>query len=269
MAEMRLQRFLAQAGVASRRRAEELILAGRVKVNNRVVRELGTKVDPRRDRIDFEGTRLVAEDHVWLLLNKPGGTISTVSDPEGRETVLDLVGNQGVRLYPVGRLDYHTEGVLLLTNDGELANALMHPRNQVQRVYHVKIRGLLAVARLDELRQGVVVDGHKVAALRVVVIGDTGKHTWVEVILGEGRNRQIHGMMEAIDCTVLKLVRVAYAGMTVEGLPPGRYRALTQGEVNQLRAMVKLSGQTQRREARTPARQTRARSPRKRPTRRR
>lgn len=266
MAEVRLQRYLAQAGVASRRKAEELILAGRVKVNGRVVRELGSKVDTVEDRVDFDGHRLVAEDHVWILLNKPDGTVSTASDPEGRKTVLDLVGGQGVRLYPVGRLDYHTEGALLLTNDGALAAALMHPRNQVARIYHVKLRGIIDPLRLDDLREGVTItdeDGRKrskVAADQVAIRNTTGRHTWLEVTLREGRNRQIHRMMEAVGFQVIKLIRVSYAGLTTEGLPPGRYRALSQTEVNQLRALVNLPGETKRRaeasqtrSARTPA----------------
>ena len=261
MAEIRLQRFLAQAGLASRRKAEELILAGRIKVNGRVIRELGTKVEPRRDRVEFDGERMVAEDHVWLLLNKPHGTVSTVDDPEGRKTVLDLVGNQGVRLYPVGRLDYHTEGVLLLTNDGELAAALMHPRNQVARVYHVKLRGIIDPLKLDELRDGVSLgaDEPRAVADQVAIRNTTGTHTWIHLTLHEGRNRQIHRMMEAVGWTVIKLVRVAYAGLTPEGLPPGRFRSLSQTEVNDLRALVKLPGETSRRDARPQGRQTRRR----------
>jgi 23S rRNA pseudouridine2605 synthase len=260
VAEIRLQRFLAQAGVASRRKAEELITAGRITVNGKVVRELGTKVDPRRDRVQFDGKRLQPEDHVWLLLNKPTRTVTTVNDPEDRPTVMELLGNQGVRLYPVGRLDYHTEGVLLLTNDGELAHALMHPRNQVPRVYHVKLKGIVAPGVLDRLRSGVSLDGEKVKAEKLSIIGDTGKHTWIELTLREGRNRQVHRMMEAVECAVLKLVRVAYAGLTVEDLPPGRYRALTQAEVNELRKLAQLPKETKRRSARKPGRQNRRRA---------
>lgn len=268
MAEVRLQRYLAQAGVASRRKAEELILAGRVKVNGRVVRELGSKVDTTKDRVDFDGHRLVTEDHVWILLNKPDGTVSTASDPEGRKTVLELVGSQGVRLYPVGRLDYHTEGVLLLTNDGALAAALMHPRNQVARIYHVKLRGIIDPLRLDDLREGVTItdnEGRKrsrVAADQVAIRNTTGRHTWLEVTLREGRNRQIHRMMEAVGFQVIKLIRVSYAGLTTEGLPPGRYRALSQTEVNELRALVNLPGETKRRDEASLARSSRTPAPR-------
>ena len=255
MTEMRLQRFMAQAGIASRRKAEELIEAGRVKVNGRVVRELGVRINPLTDRVDFDGSRLVAEDHQWLLLNKPDKTVSTVSDPEGRETVLDVVGSQGARLYPVGRLDYHTEGVLLLTNDGELANALMHPRNQIARIYHVKVKGIIDPDVLETLRQGVKIDERvTVSAKKAMLLGNTGKHTWVEVTLTEGRNRQIHRMMEAVNLEVLKLIRVSYAGLTTEDIPPGKHRSLTQAEINQLRAMVKLAGETRREPTNQPRR---------------
>lgn len=258
MPEIRLQRFLAQAGAASRRKAEELILAGRVRVNGRVVRLLGTKVDPAADKVELDRRRLYVEDHAWILLNKPAGTVSTADDPEGRTTVLELVGEQGVRLYPVGRLDYHTEGVLLLTNDGELANALMHPRNQVPRIYHVKVKGIIDPDLLDRLREGVVLQDTGERAKAVAgILGTTGKHTWIEITLREGRNRQIHRMLDAVDLTVLKLIRVAYAGLTAEGLPPGRFRSLTQGEINQLRAEAKLPSETRRKVAKKPGRRTR------------
>jgi 23S rRNA pseudouridine2605 synthase len=258
MAEMRLQRFLASAGVASRRKAEEYILAGRVTVNGEVVTTLGTKVDPTKDRVNYEGQRVMTEDHVWLLLNKPTGCVSTVDDPEGRETVLDIVGPQGVRVYPVGRLDYHTEGVLLLTNDGDLAHALMHPKNQIPRVYHVKVKGIFDPARLDPLRQGVILDTGETVRAQVGILSFTDRHTWLEMVLREGRNRQIHRMLEANEMMVLKLIRVSYGDLTVEGLRPARYRALTQAEVNKLRAMVNLRGETRRAEAKKPGRRQRS-----------
>ncbi|MCA9673174.1 MAG: rRNA pseudouridine synthase [Myxococcales bacterium] len=247
MSEMRLQRFLAQAGVASRRASEALIEAGRVAVNGKVVRELGTKVDPERDRVTFDKRRVLAQDHVWLLLNKPDATVSTASDPEGRTTVLDVVGSQGVRLFPVGRLDFHTQGALLLTNDGELAAALLHPSKKLPRIYHVKVQGQLTPADLAPLRDGVVLDdGKRAAADNVLIIGSTGKHTWLEMMLRQGLNRQIHRMMEAIDRRVLRLIRVSFAGLTVEGLAPGEHRPLTQREVNELRAALSLPGETKR-----------------------
>lgn len=245
-ADLRLQVFLAQAGIASRRQAEKYILDGRVKVNGKVVRELGTKINPQKDQVDFNGTRVVAENHVWVLLNKPDGTVSTVSDPEGRPTVLDIVGNYGVRLYPVGRLDYHTEGVLLLTNDGQLANALMHPRQQVPRVYHVKIKGDISVDALDQLREGVRLDTGETVKAETFVLGNTEKNTWIQMTLRQGLHHQIHRMIEVVGTSVLKLVRVAYANLTTDGLRPGEHRLLSQGEINELRELVKLPQETQR-----------------------
>lgn len=263
MAEIRLQRFLAQAGFASRRRCEGLIAAGKVRVNGTIVRELGTKVDPGRDRVTCDGQRVVAEDKMWLLLNKPRGCVSTASDPQARQTVLDLVGEQGVRLYPVGRLDYHTEGVILLTNDGELANALMHPRRGIARVYHVKLRGIIDPDELDPLRRGVALETGETVSAEVRGLGTTEKHSWVEMTIHQGRNRQIHRMIEAIGGTVLKLVRVSYAGLTAEGVRPGRYRALSQGEINALRKLAGLEGSTKRAGARLPGRRSRRRGSRR------
>jgi len=226
-------------------------------VNGQVVRELGTSVDPRRDEVTCDGTRVVLEDRVWILLNKPDKTVSTVDDPEGRPTVIDLVGNQGVRLYPVGRLDYHTEGVLLLTNDGDLANSLMHPRNKIQRVYQVKLRGMVEPTDLDRLRNGVTLDDGKQVAAPVHILGTTEKHTWIEMTLTQGLNRQVHRMIDAIGGVVLRLIRVSYAGLTAEGLKPGHYRALTQSEVDALRTAAKLKRETVRAEATVPGRRTR------------
>ena len=244
--KVRLQRFLAQAGVASRRRSEELIQAGKVKVNNKVVKELGTRVDPRRDRVYYAGRRVLPEEHVWLLLNKPDGTVSTVSDPEGRQTVMDIIGPQHVRLYPVGRLDYHTQGALLLTNDGDLANALSHPRGKLPRVYHVKLRGDVNPDDMDTLRQGVTLDTGETVKAQVAILGTTGLHTWIEMTLTQGLNRQVHRMVDCIGGTVLKLTRVAYGPLTVEDLPPGKNRLLGQTEIDKLRSAVNLSGQTRR-----------------------
>jgi 23S rRNA pseudouridine2605 synthase len=257
---VRLQRFLAQAGIASRRRSEELILAGRVAVNGQIVRELGREVDPTVDSVSFDGERLVTEERVWILLNKPDSVVSTASDPEGRKTVLDLVGSQGARLYPVGRLDYHTEGVILLTNDGELAHKLMHPSSRIPRVYEVKLRGIVDPEDLDRLRAGVTLDtGEKVVAQNVHVLGTTERNTWIEITIAQGLNRQIHRMIECIGGTVLRLIRVSYAGLTVKGLRPGHYRALTQAELDELRAAVKLKGETVRSEAAPPGRRARSR----------
>jgi len=234
---IRLQRFLAQAGIDSRRKCETLITAGRVRVNGKVVRELGTKVDPHHDRVHYEGQRVMPEEIVWYALYKPDKVVCTLDDPQGRETVIDVLGERGVRLFPVGRLDYHTQGLILLTNDGELAGALAHPRSSIPRTYHVKIKGTLDGRQLESLREGVELDGRVVKA-RTVVMGDTGLHDWLEMELTSGLNHQIHRMLEAVGGKVLKIIRISFGTITVEGLRPGRHRRLTQKELDTLRDAV-------------------------------
>lgn len=238
MAEkIRLQRYLAQAGVASRRKCEELIVAGRVRLNGRVVSELGTQVDPRHDRVDLDGKRVVAEQPVYLLLNKPKGTVTTLADPDGRATVMSLIKGVRERVFPVGRLDFNTEGVLVLTNDGELANALMHPRSEVEKIYHVKLRGRVEPDTVERLRAGVTLDdGSRTAPAEVQLLkpSEGGNNTWLEIAIHEGKNRQIHRMAEAVGHQVAKLERVRYAGLDTEGLRPGKWRHLTPAEVKGL-----------------------------------
>jgi 23S rRNA pseudouridine2605 synthase len=240
---MRLQRFLAQGGVASRRHCEKLITDGKVRVNGQVVTELGTKVDPDADKVVVDGRRILVERPAYLLLHKPRGYVTTADDPEGRPTVMELIRRRGERggqrLYPVGRLDFNTEGVLLLTNDGDLAFALMHPRHGIEKTYHAKLQGELTVPEIEQLRAGVTLDdGTVTRPAGVHVVGDTGKHTWLEITLREGKNRQIHRMAESIGRRLLKLTRVAYAGLTVEGLRPGHWRPLSPAEVEALREAV-------------------------------
>lgn len=241
--KIRLQRFMAQAGVASRRKCEQLISAGQVKVNGKVVVELGTRVDPRNDKVYYAGLRVMAQQHVWLVMNKPVKTVCTASDPEGRQTVLDLLGYQQTRIYPVGRLDYHTQGVLLLTNDGDLAAALAHPRNALPRVYHVKLRGIADPDDLDRLREGVRLDTGETVKALVHIMGSTGQHTWIQMTLTQGLNHQIHRMVDAIGGTVLKLIRVSFGPLDADGLRPGKYRNLTQAEIKALRTAVNLGPQ--------------------------
>ena len=238
---MRLQRFMAQAGVASRRKAEELITAGRVRVNGKVVTELGTKVDPRKDQVTVGDKHLAVEQHVYLLLHKPRGYVTTLSDPEGRPTVMELLKNVAVRLYPVGRLDFNTEGVLLLTNDGDLAHALMHPSGEVEKTYEVKLRGVALPDVVESFRKGVTLDdGSRTAPAKVSAMGPTegGSNSWLEVTIHEGKNRQIHRMAEALGHQVAKLQRVRYAGLELGALRPGSYRALAEREVDGLRRLV-------------------------------
>jgi len=234
--KMRLQRFLAQAGIASRRKAEELIVDGKVRVNGRPATELGTKVDPDRDKIVVAGKRVQAQPQAHILLCKPKGYVSTLSDPEGRKTVMELLGERGRGLYPVGRLDYHTDGVLLLTNDGDLAHALMHPSRSVPKKYHAKLKGDVTAETIQRLRDGVTLDdGHKTREAEVRLLARTGKHTWLEITIKEGHNRQIHRMAEAVGHALLKLSRVAYGGIDVGSLKPGDWRPLKPAEVDSLR----------------------------------
>jgi 23S rRNA pseudouridine2605 synthase len=231
MAQERLQKVVARAGIASRRAAEELILKGRVRVNGATVVTLGTKVDPRTDRVEVDGRRLVAEAPLYLLLHKPRGVVSTVHDPEGRPTVRELTKAVSERVFPVGRLDYHTSGALLLTNDGEFCDALIHPKRDVPKTYVVKVQGEMKEADRQRWEEGVTIDGQKTRAAEVFVLRRESGKTWVEVTLYEGRNQQIRKMGEAIGFPVMRLARTAFAGITTEGLRPGEYRALSREEL--------------------------------------
>src|SRR5208337_1781640 len=225
----RLQKIIAAAGIASRRKAEELISAGHVKVNGTVVTELGTKADPDIDHIRVDGKLLQgAQLHVYLLLNKPKGYVTTVSDPENRPTVMQLLRGGKKRVYPVGRLDYASEGLLLLTNDGALANKLMKAASQVPKTYLVKVAGVPTTEGLEKLRGGVSIateDGRRVKE---------ATNPWYEVTLIEGRNREIRRMFEKVGHHVEKIKRVRYGPLTLD-VPPGRFRPLTVQEVDRLR----------------------------------
>lgn len=236
MTEERLQKIMAQAGIASRRKCEEIIEAGKVTVNGKVVTELGTKVDPAIQTIEVFGQKLVKERPVVFIMNKPRGVICSASDPEGRETVLDIVKNEGLRLYPVGRLDYNTSGALLLTNDGELANALTHPKFGAPKKYMVKFRGAVSDVHLEKWKQGVVLDdGTRTRpVIDISRIEESDGGTWVVVIIKEGKNRQIRRMAEATGMQISKLKRVSFAGIDIEGLPVGKYRKLTPKELDRL-----------------------------------
>lgn len=239
----RLQKYLARCGVASRRRAEELIVAGAVMVNGRVVSELGVRVDPERDVVRVRGDRVQpVQRPVYLLLNKPAGVVTTVSDPEGRTTVLDLLPPQwrDQRVYPVGRLDQYTEGLLLLTNDGELALRLTHPRYALTKEYHALVRGRPDVEALAEFERGLMLPGEKrpTAPARAWLLGpgDDAGTTWVAAELHEGRNRQARRMFDAIGYHALRLRRVRVGPLTLGDLRPGEARPLTARELAALRA---------------------------------
>ncbi|MCB9593638.1 MAG: rRNA pseudouridine synthase [Sandaracinaceae bacterium] len=236
MSADRLQKIIAHAGIASRRAAERLIQDGRVRVNGRVVTELGAKADPRKDKIEVDGKRLVREKPVYYLVHKPREMVTTLSDPEGREHLGTLLKHVPERVYPVGRLDYHTSGVLLVTNDGDLTDALLHPKKQVPKVYAAKVRGFLGIPELDKLRNGVELDdGYVTKPAEVFVLREEERNTWIRVTLFEGKNRQIHRMAEAIGHPVQRLVRQEFAGLTIEGLRPGEYRPLNKKELDKLK----------------------------------
>ncbi|HWG18599.1 MAG TPA: pseudouridine synthase [Acidobacteriaceae bacterium] len=247
----RLQKILAAAGIASRRKAEELILGGRVQVNGQIVTELGTRADAERDHIKVDGKLLHGrEQRRYYMLNKPRGYVTTVDDPEGRPTVMDLIEQSGrrggkVRLYPVGRLDYNSEGLLLMTNDGELANALSKAATGVEKTYLVKVAGVPSTAALEQIRRGIMIDRGRLDEVRAgrrdrVVTAPAkiepargGDNPWYELTLTEGRNRQIRKMFEEIGHHVEKIRRIGYGALRLD-VPPGGFRELTLGEVTAL-----------------------------------
>jgi pseudouridine synthase len=232
----RLQKYLARSGVASRRQAEQMMLDGRVTVNGAVTRELGVKVDADKDAVKVDGKRVHGEESAYVLLYKPKGTICTLDDPEQRPTVMELVRGVKARLFPVGRLDFDTTGALLLTNDGELANLLMHPRHRFSKTYLAKVKGIPTEERLEKLRRGVNIEGVRTAPAEVRMVSVKEKNSLVEVILREGRNRQVKRMFLEIGHPVVRLHRSAYAFLTLEGLEPTQWRPLAPEEVQRLRS---------------------------------
>jgi 23S rRNA pseudouridine2605 synthase len=231
---VRLQKILARAGIASRRHAEDLISAGRVRVNGRVAIELGSKADPKRDRVEVDGKRVVAEDLVYVVLHKPRGVVSTMSDPEGRLSVRDYLKDVGGRVYPVGRLDYATSGVLLATNDGDFADALLHPKRAVPKTYVVKTDGIMDTRHLATWSQGIELEDGKTLPAKVSLLRHEDGKTWLELTIKEGRNQQIRRMGEATGFPVMRLARSSFAGVTSEGLRPGTWRPLTSTELLRL-----------------------------------
>ena len=240
--EERLQKILAAAGVASRREAEKIITAGRVKVNGKVVKELGSKFEAARCRITVDGNPIKAEAKVYLLFYKPRGVVTTMSDPQNRRTVADYIQELPERVFPVGRLDYNTEGLLLLTNDGDLAQKLMHPSHEVNKTYLVKVPGIVPQEKLDLLRIGVKLeDGVTAPATVNLRTYDHERNcTLFDITIHEGRNRQVRRMCDFIGFPVRDLKRIKMGSLTLNGLSRGKCRTLTEGELRELKKAAKL-----------------------------
>ncbi len=238
---MRLQKFLAHAGVCSRRAAEELIRQGRVHVDGLIVKEMGLQVDPHASRVEVDGQVIRGcQEHVYILLNKPPGVLTTVRDTHGRRTVMDLLGQTDTRVYPVGRLDLDSEGLLLLTNDGELSQRLLHPRHKIPKKYHVTVKGRPSKKDIQRLRQGVELDGRMTLPCEVRALGTTRRTTVLEFVLSEGKKRQIRLMMDIVGHPVIRLVRVEMGPLNIRGLSPGKFRKLDASEADVLRKAAGL-----------------------------
>lgn len=232
----RLQKIIANSGAASRRKAEELIVDGLVTVNGTIVRELGTKADPENDAIKVSG-KLIHIPHrkTYLVLNKPQGYITSMNDPEGRPVVTELLKGVKARVYPVGRLDYDTEGLLIMTDDGELAHSLMHPSHEVSKTYLVKIKGVLEDKEMEKLQKGIKLDDGVTAPAVVRKLKKADANSWIELTIHEGRYHQVKRMMERVGHTVIKLIRVRYGSIELGNVPPGTFRYLTPEEVKVLK----------------------------------
>ena len=253
MAEERLQKILAQAGIASRRKAEQLIVEGRVTVNGEVLKELGSKADPETDSIKVDGTLIrLPKRHVYIVLNKPREVVTTVSDPQGRQTVMHLLKGVKERVFPVGRLDYHSEGLLLLTNDGEFANRITSPTGHVEKVYVVKANGHLSEEQLAAFEAGIPLSGKRTAPAKIKLIRKS-ENPWYEVRLTEGRQNQIRIMFTHFHRLVEKLRRVKIGYLTLGGLPPGMWRYLDAEEVEHFQKLIGRSEAESQRRSRKPA----------------
>ncbi len=231
--QIRLQKYISDCGITSRRKAEKMITEGRVTVNGEVVMELGTKVNPYSDIIMVDGhlADLQAVEPIYLMLHKPRGFVTTLNDPEGRETVMNLVKEISERIYPVGRLDYLSEGLLLMTNDGEFANMIMHPKYNVTKVYEVKVFGSVTETIINKLKAGAFLEEGFVKPTSVRVIKQLPTKTWIEFRLNEGRNREIRRLCEAVGLTVDKLKRLAIGGLSIEGVAPGNFRIMSKEQM--------------------------------------
>jgi len=238
---IRLQKFFTDCGILSRRAAEQEIAAGRVRVNG-VVAEVGQKIDPSHDVVEYRGRRIGAEERprfTYIMLNKPRGYLSTVTDDRGRHTVTELVEDAGVRVYPVGRLDMDSEGLLLLTNDGDLTNRLTHPRHEIPKIYHVKVRGTVTAEQIKALSSPMVIDGYTILPVETELISVKEGHSVLRMTLFEGRNRQIRKMCEQQELVVIRLCRVAIGDLKLGTLAPGKWRYLTRTQIEYLKTKSK------------------------------
>jgi 23S rRNA pseudouridine2605 synthase len=235
MGEVRLQKFLADAGLASRRKCEELISQGRVEIDGLVVTTPGTKISGS-EKIKVDGKEIKpVKKKLYILLNKPVGYISTAKDQFSRKTVIDLVGTVNERVYPVGRLDYDTSGLIILTNDGDFANKMMHPRHETEKVYRAEIMGRLNERDINTIRNGIKLEDYTTAPSKLRIIDDSGANSIVELTIHEGKNRQVRKMFAALKHPVLRLKRVAIGFVRIDGLEEGKWRYLSKKEVDQLK----------------------------------
>lgn len=238
MSEERLQKLISRAGIASRREAEKIISEGRVTVDGKIISELGAKADPNLNEICVDGKILTFDtEKIYLLLNKPKNFLSTVKDDRSRRTVMDLVKEIPAKIYPVGRLDFDSEGLILLTNDGELTNALLHPKFKIEKTYRAKIFGNLTDEKIKKLRAGVELEDGLTAPAEVSVINLEKNSATVEITIHEGKNRQVRRMFAAVGCEVKSLKRIKFAGLTLQNVERGKFRRLTQDEVKKLYAL--------------------------------
>jgi 23S rRNA pseudouridine2605 synthase len=237
--EVRLQKLIAGTGLASRRKAEALIAAGRVMVNGKTVTELGTRVDPTRDHVKVDGKHLsAAQPFVYLMLHKPKNVVSTLDDPGGRTTVKDYLRGVSVRVFPVGRLDFDSEGLMLLTNNGDLAQAMLHPRYHVPKTYLIKVKGVLTDEDIRNLERGVKLDDGMTAPAQVKKVRKVEANSWLEITIREGRKHQVKRMLESVGHPVIKLLRIRMGSLALGDLQPGEFRFLTDREANTLRQLV-------------------------------
>mgnify|MGYP000864385858 CR=1 FL=1 len=235
MSKERLQKYIARCGIASRRKAEEIILQGKVKVNGRIVKELGSKINPEKDLVTVYDEKIFEkEEHTYIKLYKPEGYVTTVKDQFNRKTVIDLI-NIKERIYPIGRLDYDTSGLLLLTDDGDLANKLMHPKYHIFKTYNVEIKGSLNNESINILKTGILIDSYKTAPAKVKLLKQAQNNSYVQISIHEGKNRQVRKMFEAVGHKVLKLKRISFGNIVLGKMKPGEWKYLTNDEVKFLK----------------------------------